>query len=487
MASFGTAQAQRILGVVWEIPSDEAQAVQQLETFRKMGITVLEVQKLPSGRLWDEISQHNFTVYGDLNIRFPTAHTLARADSSFYSEINRKVDAFVGHPAVKALKLFSYGAVHDEDFNRAADSLFSSIGPLENTEMYYSGSRASPDPDLPVDFFMLDLHVSPQNVDALPISSSPDPSGYYYHPSPELAHLLTPLKQLFQVTSTHPGDILFLDSRWLLTMTEHHPRLPATLKSQASGEDSIFPTPNEPRPDQHSSPLPIIVLLLGWGILAIHYNMSPIYRKSLFRYFTGHKFFLNDIFHQHIRSPFPALLITTQNALFVAAALFILSRNLWSITGIRGLLHYYPNLLFISGSRYDIFIIALGGTLLYSLACTLWLYLSHQSLRSITQVLTLFAWPLQLNIILGTIVIALYVSGGNATTMASLSAAMLTICLLSFIITARDAAHHLMGKRMRYLGLTIGLYLIAISALAIWVLKFNDPLWQVIDLSLQLK
>ncbi|HLR32595.1 MAG TPA: hypothetical protein VK074_08900, partial [Fodinibius sp.] len=270
-------------------------------------------------------------------------------------------------------------------------------------------------------------------------------------------------------------------------MVEKHPRLQQTLYSLSSEPDPVFPVPGEEEPSQSTSPLPILTLLLVWATLAFHYNSSPLYRKSLFRYFTGHAFFLSDIFRQHIRSPLPALVIIIQNALLTAALAFTIAVSFWSETGLHSLIYHFPGLFLISGGEYDIFIAFFGFTLVFSLTGILWLYFSYTSIVSVTQIMTIFAWPLQVNILLGSFAIAMQISGGHATITALLAGLLLLVWLGSFVMAALDASRSLPEKRLRYIGVTAGLYLVVLAGLSIWLLEFNDPLWQVVGLSLALK
>ncbi len=488
--AFGTAQAQRVLGVVWELPDDDSQALQQLQQFQDLGITVLELQQLPSDRLWNEISQRNLAVYGDLRILFPTTHTFARSDSAFHRRVRTKIRAFAAQPSVKALNLFTYGAIHQPSFNRAAASFFHHFSALQSIRTTHTDNRITQSPDAPAEFFRYDIRLTPQDLPSPSIPNSSNIEGYRYSPTTKLRERFLPFKQVIQATASQPQKPFFMESSWLLSMTDKYPELETILPSLASEPEPVFPVPDESLPPPGPSPLPIISLLLVWAMLAFHYNMSPLYRKSLFRYFTGHTFFLNDIFRQHIRSPFPSLIIIIQNALLISAALFTTFINFWSETGLQSLRYHFPDLFLFTGGVYDIFISSFGITLIFSVTSIFWLYFPHKSLRSITQIMTLFAWPLQINIVFGTVAIGIHVSGGSgnaAMITALLTGLMLVVCLGSFIATSVDAVQSLSGKRLRYISSTTGLYLLILAGLTIWLTAFNDPLWQAVELSLSLK
>lgn len=487
LLAFGTAQAQHVLGVVWDIPANESQAVQELKRFQALGITVLQLQQLPSGRIWSEINGRDFSVYGDLGIRFPTTYTFESPDSLFISRIQKRIAGFTTHSSVKALNLFSYGAVHQDAFNNASISFFNRFDSLRSVRTYYTGNRESTHSGLSADFLIYDMRPAPQYIQTPQIPVSPTIGGYRYTPPPNLEELLTPLQQIVRGMTEQPRALIFLEDAWLLSMVDRHPQFKATLQSLSSDSEPVFPAPSELQPSQSQSPLPIIVLLVVWAILAFHYNTSPLYRKSLFRYFTGHRFFLSDILRQHIRSPFPAVFIIFQHALLSGAVLFAAVNSFFSWMGMQSLQYHLPGLFFISGGEYDIFIMGGGAILVFSLISILWLYFSHKSLRSINQMMIMYAWPLQVNILFGTVAIAFYVSSEHPKVIAVLAGLMLAVWLGSFIMAARDAAQHLTRKRLKYISLTAGIYLIVLAGIAIWLLEFNDPLWQVIDLGMALK
>lgn len=482
----GAAHAQRILGVSWQLPSSESQAMTQLERFESLGFGVLSLKSVPSQRVWEEIDRLGFKVYGNLDIRFPTAATFAETDSVLRSRLRKKATSFLEQPVTAGLILFSFGAIEQSPFRQALNSLIKTFPQKDNIQYLYIGSRPALQSQLPFADLLYQLSVTPDNLSSVMPPMGENIGGYRLQLSDELSHLLTPLKRVMQATADAREKPLLLDGSWVLKQTSRHPGLTTILRSAAADEEPLFPVPEETLPEPTPSPLPALVLLIVWGVLGYHYNMSPLYRKSLFRYFTAHRFFLDAIYHRQIRSPLPSLIIMGQNALLMGAAVFIVASNLWTPLGLQSLAAHYPALFFLSSSAYDLFILTVAIVLAYSLISLIWLYVFHKQLKSITQIMILFAWPLQINIVLGTLIIALHVSGVHSSIITTAAGCMMLVSAGSFIITATDATRFLAGKRARYLLLTTGVFLLLLIAAGIGLLVFNDRFWEVLNLSLQL-
>lgn len=482
------ALAQQSLGVMWDPPASESQALAELRQFQKLGISVLELQTLPSDRLWTAVNKQGMTVYGRLGISFPTTSTFEHPDSTFNSALQKKAEGFGTHPSVKAIQLFEFGAIQQPEFRNQANLFFNRHDSLNSLRSYYLDNRLiEQQSELSTDFLIYNIALTPNNILALDIPAEDVIGGYRYQPSEGLQYLLTPLKHVVQQLRSHPDKPLFFEGSWLLTMVKKHPQLPEILQSLSSEEDFLFPVPVENLPNPHQPYLAIVILLLVWATLGYHYHMSPLYRKSLFRYFTGHTFFVNDIFRRHIRSPIPALVILGQHALLISAALFAVFDRLCSPLGLQALAAHFPTFFFSGAESYIVFIIGLASIILFSLLSILWLYFSHKTVLSVTQFMTLFAWPLQLNFLFATIIIALYVAEGSIHTMLIFTALMVLVITLSFLVTAWDASESLSTKKIKYLGVTAGLYSAVIITIIIWGIGFNPPFWEIINLSLQLK
>jgi len=210
------------------------------------------------------------------------------------------------------------------------------------------------------------------------------------------------------------------------------------------------------------------MLLVIWASVALYYSSSPLYRKSLFRYFNAHKFFIDDIFQRHIRSASPAIILIFQNAILLAAALFACVMSAVTPLGLDALFHHFPVLTIFGKGIFSLtFWIVPLSLLLASLSIT-WLYISHKRINSFTQIATIYAWPLQLNLLVTTVVVVLYASGGPLWLISLTGITALLVQLLSFIIASFDTARFLPSHTILYLFTTSGLYFMIATALIIW-------------------
>lgn len=475
---------QRSLGVNWNLPDDPRQALEELRQMRAMGISVIELQEQPTASIWKELNSLQFKVYGHLPIQFPVSQTFAEPDSLFIRSIEQNASAYLAQPSIQAIALFKYGSVHRSDFREAIGPYIQQLS-AAGSEVYFVSSRVLPESQLPADFLIYDVHLSPTNVSSLSVPDSPIIKGYQYSPQKNLQEFLAPLKALVQATTEVPDKTIFLSSEWLFEMIERYPSFEQTLQSLTTGSEAVFPVPNETLPDKQPPVLPILLLVAAWGVIAILYHSSPIYRKSLFRYFLGHKFFIKDIFSRQIRSPIPALTIIFLNAVLMAASSYAAFSMLLTPLGQAGFFYYFP--LTLAGPLPEsIFLLTLITAIALPLVSILWLFFSHRSLKSLTQIVILYAWPLQLNFITTTVSITLYAANASGYWITFWAFLAMVILLVSYFLASMDAARYIRKKSSLYLALTSGIYMVLISALFIGAIS-SDTGWQVIDLLLNLR
>lgn len=475
-------QAQRTFGVEWDIPDDQAAATQQLQQFRDMGISFIEISEEPSPAIWNEIDESGLNVYGTLGIRFPVAETFANADSALLNRIQTKASTYLSQRSVTAIGLFEHGAVGDSTFRNATRPFIDELKNTGNADIYFTGNRTPSTDSFFVDFLVLETQ-GPINSYTLP-----DQAGigaFKYSPPGYLFEYLKPFKQFLDITSDTPEKPIFIKSNWLFSLTEKYPQFTTTLASLSTESEAIFPLPHETLPDQKASSFPIILLLIVWGTVALHYNSNPLYRKSLFRYFVGHKFFIEDIFQRHIRSANTAFIIIFQNIIIVAASVFATFSAVWSPLGMDAFFYYFPSLGIFGNSPISLLVWTCLGILVFSFVCILWLFLFHKRINSITQITTIYAWPLQTNFIVGTICLTLFASASSKILIIVFCLLTILVTLLSFVFTSVDATKYLTKKKQLYLFGTSGIYLILLAVLLGWAVT-NQYLRNIINLTLSL-
>lgn len=467
------------------MPENQEAAIDQLERYSKLGISIIEVQTPLTPAVWKELDRLGFEVYGNLGIQFPTTLTFTNPDSSLIRSIEARGSAYLSRPLVSAINLFEYGAIHRPSFQEVVQRIAEQLKSQRQINLYFTDRRFIEDDIQLSDFILWEIFITPDNLDTFSVPQSSDIGGYLFSPSEKLADYLTPFKNFLEQTSHASEKPIFIHQNWLDTILEKHSNFSEILRSVSSKAETVFPLPKESIPDSRAPVLPILLLLIVWGSVAWHFNSSPLYRKSLFRYFTAHKFFIDDIYQRHIRSSLPALLIILQNVLLLSVCIMITCLALLSPLGEEALLYHFPILSTFGNTLISVFIWAVLLTLLISFVSILWLYLAHKRIKSITQTATIYAWPQHINILLGTIVITLFAAGSGNTFIVIFTALAAIIFMLSFIFASLDTARYARSKIMHQVK-TSGLYLILWGGLLGWILT-NEQWIEIINLSLKLR
>jgi hypothetical protein len=474
---------QTTLGVAWEIPSDIDSAHTQLQQFNELGISILEIDSPPEPPIWNQIDRLGFTVYGNLNINFPITHTFSQPDSNLVTRIEKTATRYLSQPSVAAIGLFNYGSIYDPAFRKSAAAFAEKIKRAKEIDIYHKSRAPFPTDSGLVSFSILKVPVTSKNYNSIPVSPTNTGSYFLYAPSKQMKPFLKPFKNFVATVNQSKTNTILVDSGWLLMIIEEHPQFTKILQSLSSQSAPVFPLPNENIPASDNAALPMILLLLVWGTVALHYNTSPLYRKSLFRYFTAHKFFIDDIFKRLIRSPIPAAIIILQNALLISISTYAVFSLLVTPTGQQAFYHHFPELSIAGNTSMSIFVWTFLLVLMFSLLSVIWLYFSHKRIKSFTQIATVFAWPLQLNLLFCTGAVTFFSASvsGSATLFTILS---LLLFLLSYAFTAVDISRFVRSKP-KYLFKTITPYTITIAGLLVWLFT-NDQWMDALTLALNL-
>ncbi len=459
--------AQRLLGVRWETPDGTEQARRELEAFHRIGITYLEIDRMLSPSVWAMIDELNFKTFGALPIRFPVAHTFSEPDSSFLDMMESLVRHYAGQESVQAIGLFQYGPVGDARFIEAVTPFIRQINNSFSGEIYYLTK--------PTDSFatgtLFDFKmISIKTTNGVRAFSNSDEAIYSYSPSEELKPYLTPVKHFLEETASVPAPVYF-DSQWLLETLKVYPEFRQTIQLYASDPEPVFATPKEFIQTTSSHSLIVLLLVFVWGCFAVNYSFSPIFRRSMFRYFLGHKFYVDDIIQRHIRSMGPTGIMLLLHVILAGIAIYCYINAAFSDLAVEALSFHLP-LSFLGG---NFMASAVVGTSLATLAieaiCVIWLYLTNRRMRKLSQVVNLYAWPMQLNLLLVTVMVTLLMAGSHATLISVLATGVLLIFLGSFIITSLDTIKYVKNKYL-YLAGTTFLYSTFWIALFIWL--FNN-------------
>jgi len=152
----------------------------------------------------------------------------------------------------------------------------------------------------------------------------------------------------------------------------------------------------------------------------------------------------------------------------------VAARTLFSEAGLENLFYHYPLLSSLPANHYSFFSIGVVFSALSKALSILWLHLFNRELRYINQVLTLYTWPLQINLLIVTFAVIGFNTGMSEFWMISLFVTFLIIWFMSFNIAAIDSAKALEGKSIIYLIATVGVNTLVCTVMAVTVFMIPE-------------
>lgn len=478
------AQAQRAIGVSWQPPENTQEALGQLDTFQQLDIPYLIVRGQLSEEIWQQLYRHRFKVYAQMPIIFPLVQTFAEPDSSLINIINTSLDQYADHSSVAAVGLYQYGPELDPALASVLRPIIKQAKDRYSGKLYYITTRnENASVDSLFDFNIREVRVGPDQISFENDSVSTKTGAYIYKPGNPINDQLNPFKKFLQNLPRSSVPV-FVDSKWLLNMLQAHPGFEATVKSYNSTAEFIFPTPKEQPPGTENHSLIVLLLVFVWGIFAINYHMSPVYRKSLIRYFLGHVFFVEDVMDRHIRSTGHITPILIQNILLAGICFYSLGSVWFSKLGREAVSYHYPFISILPNLLFSAFLWGCILAIVLTLVSIIWIRVTNKAIIDLRQVLNLYAWPLQINFIIATLMATLLMAGNYPGFILLLGLLFAGIHISSFIVTATDTAKYLKRKRLAFLAGSVGVYILIWIGLALWISGSSIP--KVIRLAISL-
>ncbi|MDZ7715878.1 MAG: hypothetical protein U5J95_06655 [Balneolaceae bacterium] len=457
--------AQQQIGVVWSIPSDNQQALNELDRFAKLGVTLLIVDTSVKEEGWNRIDSLDFNVYGNLPIKYPIVSTFANPDSSLLEQISKGVNQLIAQPSVQSIGIFSLGQAQSARFKEAIQPMVQQIDTATTAELFYTTLFAeSVLTDSLFHFKLLKIKDPESLKDSI---SMPKVKGYVYDAQNKL---LSPVKTLLEQAKSDSIPVFFT-SNWLLTTTQNNPEFEEALRHYTTTKEVVFPLPEEAPPSETSHNLIVVLLLLILGTFVMNYQYSPVYKKTIARYFLAHKFLVNDVMDRHIRTISPALVILFQHIIAVGIVAYCLGTVAISEAGWQAVQYHYSEFFISKSPLISLFF----GGCIFGLAIHLfsifWIRLTNKKVTHFSQVILLYSWPLQLNFVLTLLITTLMLSSSLHGLIYVLSIAFVIIFLGAFIITSFDTSNYLTSRRIGFLLASIGLYSVIWIALITWMLS----------------
>lgn len=275
--------------------------------------------------------------------------------------------------------------------------------------------------------------------------------------------------------------ILLLDGEWYKSVLAQNADLKSTFEGTSGMDPNTIAVPDVPdqTPLIHWS---VLVLVLLWISLAVNVASNPTYLETIPRYFTAHRFYVDDIMSYRERSSASAVFLLFQHAIFGGLVVYILAKIYISDTGLEALYYYIPYIAIMGKNYFSLFVLSSVLVLIVELIALIWLYVPNKEMTHFNQGLNLFTSIFHLDFIIVTAIVTGYFGDWNTTLISFLALSYLLIWFSSFNITAFDASKRLGMHRNSYLFKTIGLHTLVSGALVVLLAVFNEW-WDILKLA----
>ncbi len=422
----------------------------------------------------------NFVKNSDISLfiqqqrSFVVSHQLQEKDSLYQQEDIALIQFYhreMGSKAV-AFGLFLYPDDRTSTNVRLLNRYVEQISELIDNEInLYFRSAYSDLEEYPVSFSFRSTRLTGKDATTIPTQV------IHFDPADTTVTSLNDMVTVFQYALEREQSVIFLPYEWLMNKMSQYEFLEKTLEAYINDERILFPQPNAPAMSVSVNWI-VILLILLIGTYVIHYHNNPTYQRSLFRYFTMHNFFTEDLLENRIRFVLPGIALFFQHVILGGLFFYIVVTSFISPLGLHALAQYFP-LIFIFGvDHFGIFTSGILITLLLQSVSAGWIHLSNRKTR-LNHAVVLYSWPLQLNLVVVLVMIVFYLTTASDRSMAILTCIFITIWFFSFNVSALDIAKHLKQYRIIYIILTVGIHVLLIGLLLTAVFLYppvSEPL-----------
>lgn len=445
-------QAQSALGVVWDPPSNDIQASNEIAFFREHTAELIIMNYPQRDYVLAELTRQGVPYIMDTSLEFVTTSLLDAGSQTLRQQIEDIYRTEHRFEAFEGILLFSHSQSYDKRFVNILTELVVSIG-LEDSIRFVERFRSQL------------RRLDNQSV-----------LGTFFEPKRADVLSLKAFKQAISGT----GGFLIVDHEWLKEAINQYPAFGTALKEAESLHQAVIPLPEIPAetPVFHWS---VLVLLLLWVSLAININLNPTYKETIPRYFTAHRFFVDDILSYRERSSISAVFLLFQHAVFGGLVTYILAKTFISEEGLQALYYYAPQIAVAGSNYFSLFMVGTILVFIVELIAAFWIYIPNPSLSHFNQVLNMFTWIFHVDFIIVSLMVVLFFAGASAITLTAFAVLYMLFWFASFSITALDSSKRLGVLRTGYLLKTIFLHSLLATLVITLLAIFND--WvEVLDL-----
>ncbi len=466
----GQAQAQQHFGVNYHPRESVEDLHDDLSVLSGMGVERVMIEAdFPEDQL-SILAEYNFQITIRSSSQFPTRHRLLYMPDDLDEAVDNIRDRFIEEVAFDQVVLFRHGAMEDRQFRNNVEPYIHELSNADGQQLTFIAAYPPPDDMLQIiPEFILEVSSSGMLGKLDNPTQKQGFSGIYYRPDNEKFDLRDFQNIMDEMEDARLTPVFF-DWEWFVLNVTDDPFIAEVIEAYATDPDAAFPNPGEETEPLAANTL-ILILLILWGSVIVHYVFVPPYQKSLIRFFTTHSFFVGDIIYRRIRIGFPNLIVLLQQGLLAGIYVNGLLFHYLSDLGRDAITH---NLLFLSElpSPFLTFVISFIAVILLNGLFICWIYLPHRHLQSLNQIAVILMWPQHLNLIVVSVLMALLAAGISGFIITVLAISYLIILFGSFILAAFDASRYIY-IRFYYYPLTIGLYLASLVFLYFFVLSGN--------------
>lgn len=454
--------AQSLLGIVWEVPADTADANIQLQRFSELGISHLEIRHPVSSSIMELLEGTELTVLIRNREQFLTISEIDNQSERLEENYLELAEQYRPYLNVAGLGLLSHSHVDHPRFSILIEPVIDSVSAVSSKSLYFFHKE---------EWFSFG---NPQHPFAV---LYPD---HTYQPA-DLSEFDSALRSMI---STNSDQLLFIRSSWFLEAVEQYPELSKSLIEYQEKDIWALPFPNASDQGAPSNWM-VLILLSLWATLAVQIKYLPYVRPLIMRFYLAHRFYVDDILHYRERYLVPGILMMIKHAIFGGLVFYITAQILLSDHGIEAFFHHLPFFAITGSNYFSFFFFGLILILLAQMLAILWLHLPAKTVEHFSQTVNLYAGFFYLDFLIITLMVTLFTAGIGTTITLILAATYVLIWFLAFNFAAFDASGNMGSGRILYLFLTIGLHtVISFSVLLFLLIYTNLP--EIISLSISL-
>lgn len=457
--------AETKFGVYWEADSNPRQWSRQLESYRDLGLTYIEIPVTSPVSLADTISQFPFVTLIRFDEQYLTTSIVVQQKEDLLDRYIAGIQKFEQIPNIGAFGLYEYSSSFSDTFNTAFNDLENTLRDYTDVDFYEIGARSQPG---------LSFSIAVINSDSLPSATT-----YLFNKEYDHSDL-----QLLTELITQSPSLIFFDHKWLQDALTDHAELAHAIKGYQHSGEFILPL----KKSEQTTPgfqwviFIYLVILLSFGI---HIRFVPTYKPLIFRYFSFHRFFVDDVMRYRERSAISGVFLLIHHALFAGIGLYLIGHTFISPIGLESFYYHLPALAVTGHNYFSLFVLGFALAILIEFLGIFWLYLPNKAMKHFSQVLTLYTWIFHLDFILISLMLLSHLTNGSSVFILSMGIIFILVWLTGFFLTALDSSKYLMKGRVKYMILTFGLHTLLNILLLILFLR-SDYIMQILELAVKL-